>query len=161
LLFFLGFEGANKLCTRSPCRYQNNDLVSTWQSEVLGVQSFTFFNLICESPIHKSMAVTSAMAAAEVCKRPNLFDGECHEVYQYLLKHSLRAQLPSGAILDATSLFAISSKIFSGIWKQGRLSLANGVDVANVSNRKTGNVGRKRKVITPDAITNILFMLVL
>jgi hypothetical protein len=81
LLFILEFEGANRLRTRSSCRYQNDDLVSTWQSEVLGVQSFTFFNLICDSPVHKSIAVTSALAAAKAHKRPNLSDGERHEVY--------------------------------------------------------------------------------
>jgi hypothetical protein len=38
------------------------------------------------------------------------------------------------------------------------LSLANGLDVANISSHKTGNVGRKRKVITPDAITDVPLM---
>jgi hypothetical protein len=90
-------------------------LVSTWQSDVLGVQSFTFFNLICESSVHKSMAVTSALAATEACKRPNLSNGEHHEVYQYLLGRSIYAQLPSGAILDAASLFVVSSKTVSRI----------------------------------------------
>jgi hypothetical protein len=117
-----------------------------------------FFNLICESPVHKSMAVTSTLAAAKACKRPNLYDGEHHEVYQYLLGPSIHAQLPSGAILDVASLFAISSKTVSRICKQGCLSLANGLDVANVSSRKTGNVGKKKKVITPYAITDIPLM---
>jgi hypothetical protein len=75
-----------------------------------------------------------------------------------LLGRSLHALLPSGAILDVALLFAISSKTVNRIWKQGRLSLANGLDVPNVSSRKTGNVGRKRKVITPDAITDIPLM---
>jgi hypothetical protein len=65
----------------SPYKLQNDDLVNAWQSEVLGVQSFTFFNRICESPVYKSMAVTSAMVAAEARKRPNLSDRERHEVY--------------------------------------------------------------------------------
>jgi hypothetical protein len=61
------------------------------------------------------MAVSWAMAAAEAHKRPNLFDGNCQAVYQYLLECSLDIQLPSGAICDTTLLLITSPKTISKI----------------------------------------------
>ena len=40
MLFFLEIERANRLPMESSCRSQNDDLVCTWQSEVLGVHLF-------------------------------------------------------------------------------------------------------------------------
>lgn len=93
--------------------------------------------------------------AIEKVKKPNLTNSQRQKIYETLLEASLGGKLPHGILTRLGKQFKVSSLTISRIWNQGRRSLSEGSEFANVNSQIPLKSGRKRKPINLEIIEGL------
>nr|GMC51273.1 Transposase, Tc1-like protein [Ipomoea batatas] len=75
-------------------------------------------------------------------------------IFETLLKHSVNGKVKYGLVKDVASMYSVSTRTVSRIWKKGIACVTNGVPV-DISLNLSGNVGRKRIQINPEDVARI------
>ena len=101
----------------------------------------------------ENIHVSEGLQEANVHKRKQMTDGERVEIYLALLERSVNGVLPNSTTTEVSDLFSVPLQTVQRIWRRAKNTPSG--EAVDVSHKRKGNCGKKKKQIDLEQFANI------